>query len=146
MDNQPQTLDADVQNQAPKATLEITETVRSSWKEIAAWATFLGIVLFIITFLMLYMISDVLPAAIVLKRIGTLILFLYILLIGVPAWLYSWSAFQIRQGLEREESAILETAFFNMSRLYRFSGIMTIVTFILSLIFSLVLFLKFAGH
>ena len=119
--------------------LQITESVRQYWRQIGAWTMFLAVLLFIVFGL-------VTLAGLMIALVGGgLGLLSGIFLIGIYSvflffpgyYLYLYSS-QMKQALAREDNQLLDMAFLNLKRYYRFVGILMIIFIAFYVLFFLV--------
>ncbi len=109
-------------------SLQITPNVREMWRQIANWSMFFAILLFIALGLMT--IFGLLVAFSMMRAETVLILFLFIIygtLIFFPGLYFYRFAQQAKLALRTDDTNLMEEAFLNLKRFYRFTGIVLIV-------------------
>lgn len=119
--------------------LRITPEVRQYWKEISAWALFFAILLYILFGLtsiagLLVAFTGGIPGFIS----GMFVIALYGAFFFFPAYFYAQFSTQMKQALNTENVALLDKAFINLKRFYRYVGIMLIVLLALGILMFLV--------
>lgn len=120
-DEQP--LDAGFGDHRPESQqLHLTPRIRQYWMEIANWCTFLGsVLLFAILVALLGFRSAMETYFGVSVWMGVGIVF-FCLLLSVPALLYWMAGQQLRKGMERSETEVVEAGFGRLVGAYRFLG------------------------
>ncbi|MCB0544682.1 MAG: hypothetical protein KDC61_10150 [Saprospiraceae bacterium] len=138
MEDQNQPLDAGMDSGSPESKLQITSSVRSDWDEIAKWAMFFAVLLFIVLGLVVLMSLFVAFAGNMGIVMAIIMLGLYGTLLFFPAWYYYKFSTQTRQALREENTPALDEGFWNLKRYYRFVGILYIVVISLYVLFLLI--------
>ena len=140
MENFDQPLDAGMAGAGPdQSGLSITPEIRQYWREIANWALFFAVLLFI---------AYALVALVGLLAAtqggaggvfgGVFIIGIYTAMIFMPAWYYYKFSSQSKQAMNTDDTTLLDEAFANLHRYYRYVGILTIIVVSLYLLIFLV--------
>ena len=139
MEDQNQPLDAGMDAGATDDQLHISGAVRNDWSEIAKWAMFFAVLLFIalgliaIGALVMVVTAGVMGIVVAIMMIG-----LYGTLLFFPAWYFYKFSTLTRQALNFEDNDALNEGFANLKRYYRFVGIVFIIIFSLYALMLLV--------
>ncbi len=108
--------------------LRITPEVRQYWKEIAAWALFFAILLYIVFGLVsLFALMLTFSGGIAGFISGIFVIALYGAFLFFPAYFYAQFSTQMKQALNTDNVLMLDQAFLNLKRFYRYVGILFIV-------------------
>lgn len=132
MENFDQPLDVGMTSSGPDDSgLSITPEIRQYWREIANWALFFAVLTFlyyitIVSFGLLEM-SKVEGggAGVILADIFLVVL--YTAFLFMPAWYYYKFASQSKQAMNMDDTELLDAAFVNLHRFYRYTGILVII-------------------
>ncbi len=139
MEDQNQPLDAGMASGASDPGLVITEAVRNDLTEIAKWAMFFAVLLFIILGLVAFAslaiavaggAGGILAGIFIAGIYGTLLFF--------PAWYYYKFATLTRQAVALDDNSMLDEGFLYLKRFYRFVGILVVVVLSLYALFLLI--------
>lgn len=139
MEDQNQPLDAGMDSGATDQRLLITDPVRSDWNEIAKWAMFFAVLLFIVLgFVAIASLAMIFTAGVGGFVMAIFIVGIYGSVLYFPAsYFYKFST-QTRQALNFDDSNALDEGFTNLKRYYRFVGILFIVVMALYALFILI--------
>lgn len=118
--------------------LRITPEVRQYWKEIANWSLFFAILLFIIFGLIVIIGLLFSVAGLGGFVAGLLAIALYSTMTFFPGYFYYLFSSQLKKALQFDNTMLLDSAFLNLKRFYRYVGILLIVVFCLTLLFFLI--------
>lgn len=138
MENFDQPLD---QGFAPgqKDGLRITEPVRQYWRQTGAWTMFFAILLFIVFGLVSLLGLFVAFAGGGMGLIsGVFIIGIYSVFLFFPGYYFYLFSTQMKQALLYEDNRMLDMAFMNLKRYYRFVGILMIIFIAFYVLFMLV--------
>ena len=125
--------------------LRITPEVRQYWREISAWAMFFAVLLFIVVGLVAMMGLVMVFTAGAAGIFVMLMVGVYAVLVFLPAYYYYLFSSQMKQALRSEDNRLLDQAFTNLKRFYRFVGIFVIVFISLYLLAILIFGAAFLG-
>ncbi len=139
MEDQNQPLDAGMASGASDQGLVITEAVRNDLTEIAKWAMFFAVLLFII----LGLVAFAALAIAVAGGIGGIVAAIFVagiygVLLFFPAWYYYKFATLTRQAVSLDDNTMLDEGFLYLKRFYRFVGILVVVILSLYALFLLI--------
>lgn len=111
-----------------RSGLSITPEIRQYWRETANWALFFAVLMFLAYgFVALAMLLAGAAGGGVGIVGAVFVISIYTLVLFMPAWYYYKFSSQSKQAMNTDDSALLDEAFANLSRFYRFVGILTIV-------------------
>jgi hypothetical protein len=113
------------------SSLEITDSVRSSWRELSSWSVFAGISSLIVVFALIFAWLRASATYAGVSPMTTILVFINTILILILGILYLRAGFSIRSSLEREEQALAIRGFGALLNVYRVSVIAMIVTVVL---------------
>ncbi len=124
--------------QAKDDSLQITPEVRLYWKETANWALFFAVLLFIA-----FGLASITGLVLAFTGVGGFIVGLFVVafygvVIFFPAYYYYLFSTKMKQALSMDNTALLDYAFVNLKRFYRFVGILIIVFLALFILIMLV--------
>ncbi len=119
--------------------LQITPEVRLYWKETANWALFFAILLYILFGICIIIgLIFAFTGGIAGFITGLFVIAFYGAFLFFPGYYYSLFASKMKQALNTQNNALLDYAFVNLKRFYRYVGIMIIIAFGLGLLFFIV--------
>lgn len=128
MENQNQSNEAGMAPGETGQPLQITDPIRDDWGEIAKWAIFFAVLLFIVLGLIaIFSLTMIFIAGVPGFIMAILMMGIYGVLLYFPAsYFYKFSR-QTRQALQFEDNNALDEGFTNLKRYYRFVGILFII-------------------
>lgn len=139
MENFDQPLDVGMGAGQETDGLRITQEVRLYWTQIAKWTLFFAILLFVFFGLVsLFGLFAALAAGAMGVIGGLFIVGVYGAILFFPALYYYRFSTQMKGALASDDTSLLEQAFINLKRFYRYVGILVIVIISLYLLFFLV--------
>lgn len=129
MENFDHPLDAGMAADGPDHSgLSITPEIRQYWRQIANWALFFAVLMFIVYGLvaLVGLFSAIQGGATGIVS-GIFVIGIYTLIVFMPAWYYYKFSSQSKQAMNTDDTPLLDEAFANLHRFYRYVGILTIV-------------------
>jgi uncharacterized membrane protein len=119
--------------------LRITPEVRLYWEQISKWTLFFAVLLFIVFGLVsLLGLMAAMAGGVAGVIGGLLIVAIYGAILFFPALYYYRFSTQMKQALNTDDSGMLDQAFINLKRYYRYVGILIIIVIAFYLLFILV--------
>lgn len=127
MENFDQPLDAGISASGDQG-LQISQEIRQYWQQTSRWALFFAILLFIVFGIvslagLLMIFAGNGPGIFS----GLLVIAIYTALFFFPGWYYYLFSTQIKQALNFDDNQMLDQAFLNLRKFYRYVGILAII-------------------
>lgn len=140
MENFDQPLDVGMTASGPDDSgLNITPEIRQYWREIANWALFFAVLMFIFYgFIALAGLLFATQGGGTSIFSGIFVVGIYTVIIFMPGWYYYKFSSQAKRAMNMDDTTLLDSAFANLHRFYRYVGILTIVLLSLYALFFLV--------
>lgn len=109
--------------------LSITPEIRQYWRQIANWALFFAVLLFIFYGLFaLFMLGTAVQGGVAAGFVTAIMAIgFYTAVVFMPAWYYYKFSSQSKQAMNTDDTGLLDEAFASLRRFYRYAGILTIV-------------------
>jgi hypothetical protein len=128
MENFDEHLNVGVSAGMDKDGLRISPEVRTYWRQSAAWAMFFAVLLFVFFGLAsLFGLFAAMSAGAVGIVSGIFLIAIYGVFLFLPGLYYYRFSTQMKAALNTEDTGMLDQAFINLKRFYRFVGILLII-------------------